>query len=215
MSNLTSKSSLIQEEVRSLGGELIAVSKTFGSEKIKEVYEAGISDFGENYLGEAIQKTEDLAELKIRWHYLGRVQSGSLNKLLNKFYLIQTIASLDHLKKINQKTESKQKVLIQIRHDSDLRDYGVSEEDLKSFVQEACKMDKIILSGLMFLPPVEMKGQDLELAFLWAREQFDKLRELCSQEWAVLSMGMSGDYRDALKNKATHVRVGRAVFGER
>ncbi len=213
------KASRFKEEVESVGGELIAVSKTFSSEKIREAHGSGIEDFGENYINEAVSKIEELSDLNIKWHYLGRIQSGNLNKLLNRFFLIQTVASLSHLGKINKKTKFKQRVLIQIKHRSDARDYGVDEKDLKSFIEEALMFENVILSGLMFIPPVDTKEESLEAVFLWAKEVFDRLRgdlpDPSRCEWKVLSMGMSGDYKKALAVGATHVRLGRALFGER
>ncbi len=210
---------ILKEEIKNLNGNLIAVSKTIEERKIRKAYLLGIRAFGESYLTEACHKIKSLSDLDIEWHYLGRLQNGTLNKVMNKFSLIHTGAKLSHLIKINEKTKGVQKILIQVRHPTDIRDYGVLEGDLELFLLEALKLDKIILSGLMFIPPVNMETQNLLAAFLWAKKHFDRLGERIDakrqKNWSILSMGMSKDYLKALNNGATHVRLGRLIFGER
>ncbi len=213
------KIKLLKDQVESLGGSLVAVSKTVDEARVKEAYACGLRDFGENYLSEACSKIENLSDLSIRWHYLGRVQTGTLNKLINRFSLIHTIAKLEHLLKINEKTKAPQDVLIQIKHPLDKRDYGVLEEDLDEFLKTAFKLENINVLGLMFIAPLDMSGEEIGLSFLWAKKHFDRVRKSLGLEqqknWSVLSMGMSGDFIDALKHGATHVRLGRSIFGER
>ncbi len=209
----------LKEEIKNLNGNLIAVSKNVSEKKIRDAYSSGIQAFGENYVLEACHKIKTLSDLNIQWHYLGRLQSNTLNKVIDKFSLIHTGAKLSHLIKINKNTKNIQKILIQIKHPKDIRNYGVLEDDLELFLSEALKLDKIILSGLMFIPPVDMKEENLSAAFLWAKKHFDRLSlrmdENRQKNWSILSMGMSKDYLNALKNGATHVRLGRIIFGER
>lgn len=209
----------IKLEVEMYDGNVVAVSKTFGVDSVRAAYELGFRDFGENYAAEAVEKIEVLKDLDIKWHFLGRVQSGTINKIVNKFDLIHTMVKVPHLKKINDKSEKPQKVLIQIKHPNDPRDYGVTEDELVSFVNEAKRLPNIILAGIMFIPPVDMEKVHLKAAFLWAKEQFKEASSLLGTErvsqFDVLSMGMSGDYEIALENGSTHVRIGRAIFGDR
>lgn len=213
------KVQLLTDRIKKLDGDLIAVSKTVSEERIREAYSYGLKDFGENYLSEACDKIDKLSDLSIQWHYLGRVQTGTLNKVLNRFTILHTIAKLSHLKKINEKTQDIQKVLIQIKHPTDKRDYGVLEEELDRFLKAAFALKKIKVLGLMFISPLDMRTEDLNEAFLWVRAHFDRIKESLEPEmqedWKMLSMGMSGDFIEALECGATHVRLGRSIFGER
>jgi pyridoxal phosphate enzyme (YggS family) len=207
----------LKTDIESLGGQLIAVSKKHDEDKIKEAFHAGQIDFAENYLKEAKTKIKNLESLNIRWHYIGRVQTGNLNKLINSFYLIHSISKIEHLKKINERTLNTQKILLQLRMDSDDREEGLRKSDILSILESELGFDKVDFSGLMFMPPPHLSDKDLESAFSWASRTFDELSLLVKSKgsWDVLSMGMSGDYKIALKNKASHVRLGTAIFGSR
>jgi len=207
----------LKAEIESLGGNLIAVSKKHEESKIEEAYHAGQNDFAENYISEAKIKIKNLENLAIRWHYIGRVQTGNLNKLINSFYLIHSVSKLEHLKKINERTEKTQKILLQLRLDSDEREEGLRKNDVLSILGGELNFDKIDFSGLMFMPPPDLSDEELDAAFSWASEAFNELSSLVESKdsWDVLSMGMSGDYKIALKNKSSHVRLGTAIFGSR
>lgn len=213
------KIQFLKNKIHHLGGNLIAVSKTVEEKKIRDAYECGLRDFGENYLSEACDKIDNLSDLSIKWHYLGRVQTGTLSKLVNRFSIIHTISKIPHLQKINEKTKDSQSILIQIKHPADTRDYGVLESELVEFLKKALSFDKIKVLGLMVIPPLDMKEEELSKAFLWARLHFDRVKESLSssqqEDWNMLSMGMSGDYEKALECGSTHVRLGRSIFGER
>lgn len=208
---------ILKEKISKAGGCLIAVSKKFPVEDIRAVQSIGVSDFGENYISEALDKIEALSDLKIRWHFIGRVQSGNVNKIVNRFYLIHSIYKLEHLKKINQKTSARQKILLQIQHSKDERGFGIKEGDLFDFLEKSTELDKIDFAGLMFLPPPEMQGEELARAFKWASNLLQSIRNKMPKlgSWDTLSMGMSSDYELALSEGSTHVRIGTAVFGKR
>lgn len=207
----------LKKEIEGLDGHLIAVSKKFDISKIKEAYDAGQRDFAENYAAEAIPKIESLKDLDINWHFIGKVQTGSLNKIVNSFHMIHSVCKIEHLRKINNKTEKIQKVLLQIRNPSDHRGEGFDERSLALLFEESrLEFNKIDFSGLMYMPPPDLEGEQLELSFDWAKKIFDKFKTNVSKDsWDILSMGMSGDYRTALQMGSTHVRLGSAIFGAR
>lgn len=219
MNEVTQRSRSLNEEVISLGGQLIAISKTFSAEHIRAAYAAGVENFGENYLKEAASKKQELKDLKIVWHFVGRLQKGNLNLALNQFDYIHGLAKLSHAEWLNKRTEKPQKILIQIKHPMDERDYGVNSDELRDFMKNLSSMEKIQACGLIFLPPPSFEGEELDGAFKWARNQFEFIRDEVltdsNENWKILSMGMSGDYKEALKALATHVRIGRSIFGER
>ncbi len=201
---------------------LIAVSKTFSSEKIREAYSFGVFDFGENYLDEALAKIKDLESVdKIRWHYIGRIQSKKINKMVGAFNYIHTVASIEHSIKIDRQAKTKnikQKVLLQLKHENDSRDYGILFSKLKVFLDEVVNLTNIQLSGLMYLPPQDMTQVELEESFKTVETLFRTYKEMCrlkGHEWDMISMGMSEDYESAIQNGSTHIRIGRGVFGTR
>jgi len=202
--------------------KLIAVSKTFDHLSVKEAYAAGIRDFGENYLDEALEKIEKLNDLEdIIWHYQGRLQTKKINKMVGVFDCIHTLASEKHLLKIQQVAEEKnvkQQVLIQVKEEKDQRDYALNYDDLEAFVKKALSLKNINLSGLMFLPEQDLDEEVLKACFIRVSEAFKRYEPLCrsnGHKWDMVSMGMSGDYVLAAKNGATHVRVGSKIFGNR
>lgn len=207
----------LNEKIRSAGGNLIAVSKKFPATDVAEVYGLGIRDFGENYVSEALEKMEALRHLDIRWHFIGRVQTGNLNKIINKFYLIHSVYKIEHLKKINGKANKRQKVLLQIQHSKDERGFGLKEEDLFGLLEKLSNLEKIDFAGLMFIAPPEFEAGELKEAFKWAAGLLKRVKNRVPElgSWDRLSMGMSADYEWALKEGATDVRIGTAIFGNR
>ena len=207
----------LKREIENLNGNIIVVSKKFDTAKIQEAYDAGQRDFAENYVVEALPKIKELENLDINWHFIGRVQTGNLNKIINSFHMIHSISKIEHLKKINDRTDKVQKVLLQIRHDSDLRGFGFDEREILEILEERkLEFYRIDFAGLMYMPPVELEGKQLETSFTWAKGIFDKHKKNMSKDsWDTLSMGMSDDYKMALQMGSSHVRLGTAVFGAR
>jgi len=212
------KARLLKTQIEKTSGTLIAVSKKFPALDVESVYNSGVRDFGENYISEAVQKIDELKHLDINWHFIGRVQSGNLNKLVNNFYMIHSVYKEDHIKKINDRTDQKQKILLQLQHESDERGFGLSERELTDLLENISEYKNIDFSGLMFMPPVELQGEDLRSAFDWAHIVFEglkiKLKDI-EASWDTLSMGMSSDFELALESGSTHVRIGTAIFGKR
>jgi len=216
MANIEGAKSL-KEEIEKSGANLIAVSKKFPAEKIKEVHAAGIVDFGENYVAEAIDKIESLKSLSIRWHFIGRVQTGNLNKIIDKFYLLHSLYKIGHIRKINERSKKIQKILLQLQLNSDSRGFGLNESEILKITEQSSEFKKIDFGGLMFMPPPELSEQELQRAFKWAKQVFDSLKNKMSEtnSWDTLSMGMSSDYKLAIDAGSTHVRIGSAIFGQR
>lgn len=204
---------------------LIAVSKTFSIDLIKEAYSENVEDFGENYLDEALEKIDFFKSDKkygdLKWHFLGRVQSKKINKMVGVFDYIHTLASIDHLKKIQRSSEEKkvaQKILIQVKHEKDERDYGVVFNKLEDFLNKSLEFSNINYAGLMYLPPQGLSMKELENSFSKVSSLFNDFKMLMQKkenDWNMISMGMSDDYELAVKNGSTHVRIGRGVFGAR
>ena len=222
---LTEVRSRIATAARSVGRDpssiqLIAVSKTFPVDLVRDAYAAGQRDFGENRVQEALQKIERVAESEIRWHLLGHLQTKKARKAAAAFATIQSVDSIELLQKLDiwaVETGTTPELLIQVDVAREATKFGAPPSDVPRFFDAAARLQAARVVGLMMLPPVPKAPED-------ARPWFSRLRDL-RDEWLAsgvpasmlreLSMGMSGDFEVAIQEGATVVRVGTAIFGSR
>jgi pyridoxal phosphate enzyme (YggS family) len=199
---------------------LIAVSKTFPIDAVREAYQAGQRDFGENRVQEALQKISSSADLLIRWHLLGHLQTNKARKAGPAFAVIQSVDSVDLLEKLDRAAEESgqsPELLIQVDLAGETTKFGVAPTEVPRLFEAAAAARAARVTGLMTLPPVPATPED-------ARPFCRRLRDL-RDEWLAagvpapmlleLSMGMSGDFEVAIQEGATMVRVGSAIFGSR
>ncbi len=199
---------------------LIAVSKTFGIDHVRAAAAAGQHDFGENKVQEALQKIAQTADMSIRWHLIGHLQSNKARKAAQPFACIHSIDSVDLLRRIDAAAAdagATPDVLVQVDLAGEATKFGAPLAEARSVVDAALACRAVRLAGLMVLPPW---SDDPEAARPW----FIRLRELRDQ-WIAegvprdalrhLSMGMSHDFEAAIEEGATMVRVGTAIFGRR
>jgi pyridoxal phosphate enzyme (YggS family) len=199
---------------------LVAVSKTFPIDCVKEAWLAGHRDFGENRVQEALQKIAASADLKIRWHLLGHLQANKVRKAASAFAMIQSVDSVELLQRLDRAAEeagAAPDVLVQIDLAGETTKFGAPPDEARRILDAAAACRAVGIRGLMTLPPVPDTPED-------ARPWFRRLREL-RDRWqaegvpgamlAELSMGMSGDFEVAVQEGATMVRVGTAIFGSR
>ena len=199
---------------------LVAVSKTHPIDVIREAYAAGQRDFGENRVQEALQKIGGSADLEIRWHLLGHLQTNKARKAAPAFALIQSVDSLELLQKLDQAAAdagASPELLIQADLAGEDTKFGIPPDEVPRLFDAASRCRAANVVGLMTLPPVAEAPEA-------ARPWFRQLRELREQWRAAgvptpmlreLSMGMSGDFEVAITEGATIVRVGTAIFGSR
>jgi len=202
---------------------LMAVSKTFPAEAIREAYAAGIRVFGENRVQEFAGKAEALRDLSdARWHMIGHLQSNKAAKAAELFYGVDSVDSLKLAEKLNDAARAAGKklgVLLEINVGGEAAKSGIDLQstELEQMLIEAHKLTNLEFRGLMTIPPYTEDPQD-------ARPYFRKLRELrehlLERSFAAaslneLSMGMSHDFEVAIEEGSTCVRVGTAIFGER
>lgn len=200
--------------------QLIAVSKTFPVDLVREAYAAGQRDFGENRVQEALQKIERSADLEIRWHLLGHLQGNKARKAGAAFATIQSVESLELLQKLDLaavEAGATPELLIQVDVAGEATKFGAPPDAVPRLFEAAARLQAARVVGLMTLPPVSQTPED-------ARPWFRQVRDL-RQRWLdsgvprpmlrELSMGMSGDFEVAIQEGATMVRVGTAIFGSR
>lgn len=199
---------------------LIAISKTFGLEHVRAAAAAGQIDFGENRVQEALQKIEASADVKIRWHLVGHLQSNKARKAAGAFAAIHSIDSLDLLHRLDQAATdagSHPEILVQVALAGEATKFGVPPDEARAIVRAATGCGAVRLVGLMVLPPLFERAEDARPFFARLRALRDELLDegVPAPLLRELSMGMSHDFEVAIEEGATMVRVGTAIFGGR
>lgn len=196
---------------------LIAVSKTFKAEMVREAVEAGQLLFGENRVQELLGKAPDLPA-KLRWHLIGHLQSNKVRKVLPVVEMIHSVDSLELAQDINRIAGELglfPKVLLEVNVAGEGSKHGFQPEKLEAQMEELFQCDRIDIHGLMCVPPIAEKPEDSRTHFVFLRTFRDTLEKKVATQFPELSMGMSGDYTVAVEEGATLVRVGSAIFGGR
>jgi pyridoxal phosphate enzyme (YggS family) len=199
------------------------VSKTFGADRVREAWAAGQREFGENKVQEALQKIADTADMPLRWHLIGHLQSNKAKKAAGSFACIQSVDSLELLQRLDQAAEALApgveplEVLIQVDFTSEATKFGADPSSAASLVRAALEARAVRLSGLMLLPPWSEDPEETRPWFVRLREFRERLVDEGVPAAALrhLSMGMSHDYEAAVEEGSTVVRVGTAIFGKR
>jgi pyridoxal phosphate enzyme (YggS family) len=202
------------------GIRLVAISKTFDAEHVRAAAGAGQIDFGENKIQEALQKMDATAELSIRWHLAGHLQSNKLRKAAERFDMIHSIDGLDlavRLDRVAAAANRHVELLAQVDLAGEPTKHGVREDELASIFEAASRWRAARLVGLMVLPPAVGHPEDARRYFRALRSVRDRLRArgVAESMLTELSMGMSHDFEVAVEEGATMVRVGTAIFGSR
>lgn len=201
------------------GATVIGVSKKQSVAKIRQAYEAGQTDFGENFVQEFLEKHEALSDLNISWHFIGRLQTNKVKKTVGKCEWIHSVDSIHLAEKINSVAEQNQitqKILLQVNIANEATKGGFSEVEVRSNLKELFLMKGVQVRGLMVMPPPVDKPEESKLYFNKAYELLKELQHIYSQpQIDQLSMGTSQDFAIASMCGATMVRVGTVLFGER
>ncbi len=199
---------------------LVAVSKTMPAERVRRAVEAGVRILGENYVQEARDKYEQLADLSVSWHFIGHLQTNKAKYVVRMFDLVHSVDSLKLARELDRQAGRRERVLpvlIQVNISREESKSGIAAEQIEPLVREVAVLEHLSLQGLMTMPPFFDQPER-------ARPYFKKLAELARRidslnipgvSMAELSMGMSGDFEVAIEEGATLVRVGTAIFGAR
>ena len=193
---------------------LIGVSKTKPVSQIKEAYRSGLRDFGENYVEEFFSKHYDYHPDDLHYHFIGRLPTKKVRKVVGKSSLIHSISSLKLAKKVDFVSKDEnliQKVLIQINQGDEVSKSGFSL-NAGDYFEDLLSFSNIKILGLMSIPPYSEPARPY---FISLRELRDELEKQFDIELPYLSMGMSGDFEQAIQEGSTHIRVGTSIFGER
>ncbi len=196
---------------------LVAVSKSKPAQSIRAAAAAGVTDFGENYLQEAIGKLDELRDLPLRWHFIGGLQSNKTRTVAERFDWVHSIDRLSIARRLAEQRPFHAPPLnlcIQVKLVPEPTKGGVSPEDLPELAAGTAGLARVKLRGLMCVPPPQPDVAAERAVFSRLRQLLERLN---ADGYALdtLSMGMSGDFESAIAEGATHVRIGTALFGSR
>ncbi len=210
--------SRIQEEIAPYRPNIIAVTKYFDEEAIEAAYQAGLRNFGESRVAEAIEKIARLPQ-QVRenstFHFIGHLQSNKVKKAVEHFDLIQSVDSLKLAQAISGSAKALQKVqkiLLQLNNANEVQKFGFSKEELFEAFPELLKLENLEVAGLMSMAPLGADEETLKTLFTDVAETKKQLEEKYNCKMNELSMGMSQDYAIAARCGATMLRIGRKLF---
>ena len=200
---------------------LIAVSKTKPIETIKELYDLGQRDFGENKVQELVEKHEALPK-DIRWHMIGHLQSNKVKYIAPFVHFIHAVDSFKLMKEINKragKENRKINVLLQLHIAQEESKFGMNKEELTDIINDDVfrEMENIQLSGLMGMASFIDDEKQVKQEFDLLKNVFEELKskDIAGDDFKEISMGMSGDYKIAIESGSTMIRIGSLLFGVR
>ncbi|MDQ6939987.1 MAG: YggS family pyridoxal phosphate-dependent enzyme [Verrucomicrobiota bacterium] len=197
--------------------QLIAVSKKQDAEKVRAAFDAGQPIFGESRVQEARAKIPELPSA-LRWHFIGHLQKNKIRQALPLFELFHSIDSLDlahNVERIAHEDGLRPSVLLEVNVSGEGSKIGFAPAKLRAEMETLLSLGRVNVEGLMCIPPLAPAAEDSRKYFVMLRELRDELERECGAKLPQLSMGMSNDYRVAIEEGATLVRVGTAIFGER
>jgi pyridoxal phosphate enzyme (YggS family) len=224
--DVPSRLALVRERIRAaeerFGRErnsvaLLAVSKKQGRAKIRAAFQAGQKSFGESYSQEALEKMDELGNLGVEWHFIGRIQSNKTRQIAERFHWVHSLCNLKHARRLSEQRSVELPPLaacVQVNLDEEPGKAGLTPASVADFIAACANLPGLDLVGLMTLP-ARARGEEAQ------RRPFRELRLLrnrlatSSLPLPVLSMGMSADLEAAIAEGATVVRVGTAIFGPR
>jgi len=196
---------------------LVAVTKAKAAEFVRAAATAGVTDFGENYLQEALGKMDELGALPVRWHFIGGLQSNKTRAVAERFDWVHSVDRLSVARRLSEQRPFHTRplnVCIQVAVVPEPTKRGVEPLDLPELARQTAQLPRVRLRGLMCIPPPQPDVRS-------ERQVFSRMRSLLEElnatglELDTLSMGMSADFESAIAEGATHVRVGTAIFGSR
>ena len=196
---------------------IVGVSKKKSLEDILNLYKLGLRDFGENYAQELNEKSLAVDSKKIRWHFMGPIQTNKIGLIVKNSYLVHSVDREKVLRKMDfesKKINKIQKVLVQVNISGEDSKSGILPGDAEEFINLADSFENLELAGLMFMPNI---NQDKVLHIKEIRDSVALFNDMKSKRRniQVLSLGTSSDYKECIKAGSNLIRVGEILFGPR
>jgi pyridoxal phosphate enzyme (YggS family) len=199
---------------------LVAVSKTVPTEIVRQALEIGVSILGENYVQEAQKKFQALVQYPASWHFIGHLQSNKAKHAVRLFDMIHSVDSLKLARELDKqaaKVDKIQPILVQVNISGEETKSGIAADETMALITAISQMENLSLKGLMTMPPYFYQPEKVRPFFAALRKLRDQInaQHIPNVSMGELSMGMTGDFEVAIKEGATLVRIGTAIFGER
>ncbi|WP_022661994.1 YggS family pyridoxal phosphate-dependent enzyme [Paucidesulfovibrio longus] len=197
---------------------LVAVSKHHPAEDVAALHRAGQRVFGENYVQEACAKQDALADLDLEWHFIGGLQSNKAKFVAGRFAVVHSVDSIKLARVLHKKAgelNTVQRAMLQVNLCCEDQKCGILEEDVDALLEEALALDHLRIVGLMTMPWFCDQPERVRPVFSRLRELRDGLERRFGVRLPELSMGMTGDFVQAVLEGATLVRIGTRIFGPR
>lgn len=210
--------SQIKETIVPYKPRIIAVTKYYDVRAMEDAYGAGLRDFGEARINDAIQKIESLSEdikENSSFHFIGHLQTNKVDKVVKYFDYIQSVDSLhlaEAVSKSAQKQAKIQKILLQVNISGEVQKFGFEERELIEEFEKIKDLGNLEVVGLMCMAPLDAEENVLDDVFSKARNLRDLLNDKFDMNMTEVSMGMSNDYVYAVRNGSTMIRIGRLLF---
>ena len=191
---------------------LVAATKYGDIDDLKDLYSNGVSNFGENRVDAFLNKYEALTDLDIKWHFIGHLQRNKAHLVLDKIDYLHSLDSLELAKVINRYRLSPLNCFVEVSINLEENKNGVPYYEAKEFIKECLKYPNINIVGLMMMAVSNSSEESLHNQFRQLKELKDDIEKGLNISLPYLSMGMSDDYKVAICEGATHVRLGRVLF---
>ena len=191
---------------------IVAASKYVGADDIKILLESGIKDIGENRVDSFLSKYELLKDNDIKWHFIGHLQRNKATKVIDKIDYLESLDSLELAKIINSHRLSPLKCFVEVSINLEENKDGVPYYQAKEFIKELKQYPNIEVVGLMMMAIRHSEDESLKDQFKKLRLLRDEIEKDLDIKLPYLSMGMSEDYKEAIEEGATHIRLGRILF---
>lgn len=197
--------------------QLMAVCKEQSTKKLRQVYDLGVRLFGENRTQEADVHMRQFSADDIAWHFIGKLQKNKINKLLATFQVIESVDGVKSLEHIHKRVDVPVELFIEINIGQEKSKSGFTIEGLKKALPYISNLNKVVITGLMAVPPYFEDPDKVRPYFAQMRDLKDSINRMALANLKIvhLSMGMSHDYEVAIEEGATIIRIGTALFGKR
>ena len=191
---------------------LVAATKYGDSDDLRELYSNGVTNFGENRVDAFLEKYESLKDLNITWHFIGHLQRNKAHLVLDKIDYLHSLDSLELVKVINKYRLSPLNCFVEVSINLEENKNGVPYYEVKEFIKECLKYPNVNIIGLMMMAVAQSSIESLHNQFRKLKELKLDLEKELNISLPYLSMGMSDDYKIAIEEGATHIRLGRVLF---
>lgn len=191
---------------------LVAATKYIDSSDMRELYNNGITNFGENRVESFLNKYEELSDLDVSWHFIGHLQRNKAKKVIDKINYLHSLDSLALADFINKNRLSPLNCFIEVSINLEESKNGVPYYKVKDFIKECLKYKNVRLIGLMMMGIAKSDNESLHHQFSKLKQLQKEIKEELGIDLPYLSMGMSDDYLIAIEEGATHIRLGRILY---